>query len=61
MGALNPREGYKTGMIEKNRNPAAEALRADKKISCAWLQAASPITAEIFADARAKYDRGYKI
>ena len=38
-------------MIEKNRNPAADALRAGKKLSCAWLQAASPITAEVFAQA----------
>jgi 2-dehydro-3-deoxyglucarate aldolase/4-hydroxy-2-oxoheptanedioate aldolase len=44
-------EGWNAGMIEKNRNPAAEALRADKKLSCAWVQAASPVTAEILAEA----------
>jgi 2-dehydro-3-deoxyglucarate aldolase/4-hydroxy-2-oxoheptanedioate aldolase len=38
-------------MLEKNCNPAADALRADKKISSAWVQAASPITAEILAEA----------
>jgi 2-dehydro-3-deoxyglucarate aldolase/4-hydroxy-2-oxoheptanedioate aldolase len=32
-------------------NYAAEALRADKKISAAWVQAASPITSEILAEA----------
>jgi 2-dehydro-3-deoxyglucarate aldolase/4-hydroxy-2-oxoheptanedioate aldolase len=38
-------------MIEKNRNPAAEALRSGKKLSAAWLQAGSPVTAEILAEA----------
>ena len=38
-------------MIAKNCNPAAEAIRAGKKLSCAWLQAASPVTAEILAEA----------
>ena len=38
-------------MTGKNNNPAAEALRAGKKVSCAWAQAASPITAEILAEA----------
>jgi 2-keto-3-deoxy-L-rhamnonate aldolase RhmA len=38
-------------MIEKNRNPAAEALRSGKKLSAAWLQAGSPATAEILAEA----------
>ena len=38
-------------MIGKNCNPAADALRAGKKVSCAWLQAASPVTAEILAEA----------
>jgi 2-dehydro-3-deoxyglucarate aldolase/4-hydroxy-2-oxoheptanedioate aldolase len=38
-------------MIGKNCNPAAEALRAGKKVSAAWLQAGSPVTAEIIAEA----------
>jgi 2-dehydro-3-deoxyglucarate aldolase/4-hydroxy-2-oxoheptanedioate aldolase len=38
-------------MIGTNCNYAADALRADKKLSCAWLQAGSPITAEILAEA----------
>ena len=38
-------------MIGKNCNPAADALRAGKKVSCAWLQAGSPVTAEIMAEA----------
>jgi 2-dehydro-3-deoxyglucarate aldolase/4-hydroxy-2-oxoheptanedioate aldolase len=32
-------------------NFVAEALRADKKVSAAWLQAVSPITSEIMAEA----------
>ena len=38
-------------MIGKNCNPAAEAMRAGKKVSCAWVQAGSPITAEVLAEA----------
>ena len=38
-------------MIGKNCNPAADALRAGKKVSAAWLQAGSPVTAEIIAEA----------
>ena len=38
-------------MIGKNCNPAAEAMRAGKKISSAWVQAGSPVTAEILAEA----------
>jgi len=38
-------------MLEKNCNPMAEALRAGKKVSCAWLQAGSAITAEVMAEA----------
>jgi 2-dehydro-3-deoxyglucarate aldolase/4-hydroxy-2-oxoheptanedioate aldolase len=38
-------------MTGKNCNYAADALRAGKKLSCAWLQAGSPITAEILAEA----------
>ena len=38
-------------MVGKNCNPAADAMRAGKKISCAWVQAASPITTEILAEA----------
>ncbi len=38
-------------MIGKNCNPAAEAMRAGKKVSAAWLQAGSPVTAEIIAEA----------
>lgn len=38
-------------MIKKNINPAAEAFRAGKKLSAAWLQAGSPVTAEILAEA----------
>ena len=33
------------------QNYVAEALRADKKVSAAWLQAASPVTSEILAEA----------
>ena len=38
-------------MIGKNCNPAADLMRAGKKVSCAWLHAASPITAEVLAQA----------
>jgi len=38
-------------MIGKNCNPVADAMRAGKKVSCAWAQAASPITTEILAEA----------
>jgi 2-keto-3-deoxy-L-rhamnonate aldolase RhmA len=38
-------------MIGKNCNPAADAMRAGKKVSAAWLQAGSPVTAEIIAEA----------
>ena len=38
-------------MIAKNCNHAADALRAGKKVSSAWAQAASPIMTEILAQA----------
>jgi len=38
-------------MIGKNCNPVADVMRAGKKVSCAWAQAASPLTAEILAEA----------
>ncbi len=38
-------------MIGRNCNPAADALRAGKKLSAAWVQAGSPVTAEILAEA----------
>ncbi len=38
-------------MIEKNRNWVRAALQEGKKISGAWLQSGSPITAEIMAEA----------
>ncbi len=38
-------------MIEKNINPARIALKSGKKLSGSWLQACSPITSEILAEA----------
>lgn len=38
-------------MKEKNENHAAELLRGGKKLSAAWLQAGSAMTAEILAEA----------
>jgi 2-dehydro-3-deoxyglucarate aldolase/4-hydroxy-2-oxoheptanedioate aldolase len=38
-------------MIGKNSNPAAEALRAGKKLSASWLQSGSPIITEVIAEA----------
>ena len=38
-------------MTVKNCNPVADAMRAGKRVSCAWAQAASPITAEVLAEA----------
>ncbi|MBI9103856.1 MAG: 2-dehydro-3-deoxyglucarate aldolase [Spirochaetales bacterium] len=38
-------------MLEKNKNWVRHALKDGKKISGAWLQAASPITAEVMAEA----------
>jgi 2-dehydro-3-deoxyglucarate aldolase/4-hydroxy-2-oxoheptanedioate aldolase len=49
--AIRPHHQGELRMIGKNCNPAAEALRAGKKVSAAWLQAGSPVTAEIIAEA----------
>ncbi len=38
-------------MNSKNANPAATRLRAGEKLSAAWLQAGSAVTAEILAEA----------
>ncbi len=38
-------------MLEKNTNPVRTALKEGKKLSGGWLQAVSPITAEIMAEA----------
>ena len=38
-------------MIGRNSNPAAAAMRSGKKVSAAWVQAGSPITSEILAEA----------
>lgn len=38
-------------MLEKNINPAKKILKSGGRVSASWLQAASNITAEIFAEA----------